>query len=211
FHTDAVQAINYLDCRVDNLGVDLLSLSGHKIYGPKGVGALYIRKGTAISPLIRGGGHEKGMRSGTENVAGIAGLGEAIRRISQAKGAQVKKLRNKLITGILKDIPDVVLNGSLEKRLPNNAHFSFPGAEGEGIVFDLSRRGVFASTSSACASHSLEPSHVLSAIGLSPEQSHTSVRFTLGKQTIEKDIDYVLKILPGIVGRLRKIAGYKNV
>ena len=211
FHTDAVQAINYLSCKVDELGVDLLSLSGHKIYGPKGVGVLYLRKGTAISPLIRGGGHERGMRSGTENVAGIVGLGEAIKRISPARGAQVKKLRNKLITGILKDIPDVILNGSLRERLPNNAHFSFAGAEGESVVFVLSRKGVFTSTGSACASHSLSPSHVLSAIGLAPEQSHISVRFTLGKQTTAAEIDYVLRILPPIIERLRKIAGYKSV
>jgi cysteine desulfurase len=155
FHSDAVQAINYLNCQVDYLGVDALSLSGHKVYGPKGIGALYIRKGTPISPLIRGGGHEQGMRSGTENVPGIVGLAEAIKKVKdyQPRIANLKKLRNKLITGVLRDIPKAQLNGSLRHRLPNNAHFSFEGAEGEGMVIALSEEGIFASTGSACASH----------------------------------------------------------
>ncbi len=210
FHTDAVQAINYLDCRVDALGVDCLSLSGHKIYGPKGVGVLYVRRGTLINPLLIGGGHERGMRSGTENVAGIVGLGEAIKKIQDArkKIQIIKKLRNKLITGVLKEIPDSQLNGSLKERLPNNVHFSFKGAEGEGIVFELSQKGIFTSTGSACASHSLKPSGVLTALGLPDELSHSSVRFTLGKYTTSRDIDDVLKVLPKIVARLRKIAGY---
>jgi cysteine desulfurase len=209
FHSDAVQALNYLNCQVDYLNVDLLSLSGHKIYGPKGIGALYIRRGTPISPLIRGGGHEQGMRSGTENVPAIVGLAEAIKKVqkNKTKIESIKKLRNKLITGVLKNIPDTRLNGSLKDRLPNNAHFSFDQAEGEGIVIDLSQKGIFASTGSACASHSLTPSHVLMALGLSEEKSHCSVRFTLGRQTTTSDIDYVLKVLPETIARLRKISG----
>ena len=206
FHTDAVQAINYLDCQVDKLSLDSLSFSGHKIYGPKGIGALYIRKGTPINPFIRGGGQERGMRSGTENVAGIVGLGEAIKKIKN-QGAKVKKLRDKLITGILRDISHSQLNGSLKYRLPNNVHCSFKGAEGEGLVMDLSQRGIFTSTASACASHSLKPSHVLLALGLPPEQAHSSVRFSLGRQTTVQDIDYLLKVLPKVVARLRKISG----
>ncbi len=209
FHTDAVQAINYLNCRVDYLEVDALSLSGHKIYGPKGIGALYFKKDTPISPLIRGGGHEQGMRSGTENVPGIVGLGEAIKKVrsSKSEAERVKRLRNKLITGVLKDIPDVQLNGSLKQRLPNNAHFSFRGIEGEGLITELSQKGVFAATGSACASHSLSPSHVLLALGLPIEQAHASVRFTLGRGTKEGDISYVLEVLLKAVARLRKISG----
>jgi len=209
FHTDAVQAVNYLNCRVDHLDVNCLSFSAHKIYGPKGVGVLYIRKGTLLSPLIRGGGHEQGMRAGTENVPGIVGLGEAVKLVvkKQSDNAKIKKLRNKLITGVLKDIPRAQLNGSLEQRLPNNAHFSFQGAEGEGIVIALSEKGIFASTGSACASNSLEPSHVLLAIGLPHEQAHASVRFTLGRQTTASDIEYVLDVLPKVIARLREISG----
>lgn len=209
FYTDAVQAANYLDCRVDNLGVDGLSFSGHKIYGPKGISAFYLRKGTPITPMIIGGGHEKGLRSGTENVPGIVGLGAAVERIrkSGGDGAQIKKLRDKLITGILRDIPNARFNGSLKERLPNNAHFSFKGAEGESIIIELSQRGICASTGSACASHSLKPSDILLALGLSHEEAHCSVRLTLGKQTKPSDIDYVLEILPGIIERLRKISG----
>ncbi|MFH1671732.1 MAG: aminotransferase class V-fold PLP-dependent enzyme, partial [Candidatus Portnoybacteria bacterium] len=141
----------------------------------------------------------------------IVGLGEAVKKAQSGKRKveNIKKLRNKLITGILRDISGVSVNGSLKERLPNNAHLSFDGVEGEGIVFDLSSKGVLTSTSSACASHSLAPSHVLLAIGLKAEDAHSSVRFTLGKQTTSADIDYVLKILPGIVKRLRKISGYK--
>jgi len=209
FHTDAVQAVNYLNCDVQKLGVDLLSLSGHKIYGPKGIGALYIKSGISINPLIRGGGQERNMRSGTENVPGIVGLGEAIEKIQdyKVKIQSIKKLRNKLITGILKDIPDAQFNGSLESRLPNNAHLSFNGAEGESIVMELSQRNIFVSTGSACASNSLSPSHVLTSLGLSHEESHCSVRFTLGRQTKDEDINYILKVLPGIIQRLRKISG----
>ncbi|MBU1177507.1 MAG: aminotransferase class V-fold PLP-dependent enzyme [Patescibacteria group bacterium] len=209
FHTDAVQAVNYLNCDVQKLSIDSLSLSGHKIYGPKGIGALYLRNGISINPLIRGGGQERKMRSGTENTPGIIGLGEAIKKVEQSKSKNqsIKKLRNKLITGILKDIPNSQLNGSLEKRLPNNAHISFDGAEGESIVMELSQRNIFVSTGSACASNSLSPSSVLIALGLSREQSHCSIRFTLGRQTTSSDIDFVLKVLPGIISRLRKISG----
>lgn len=207
FHTDAVQAVNYLNCQVDYLGVNCLSFSAHKIYGPKGIGALYIRKDTALSPLIRGGGQERNLRSGTENVPGIVGLGETVSRVNRNKDKELKKLRDKLITGVLKDVPDVQFNGSLKDRLPNNAHFSFKGAEGESIVLSLSAKGVFASTGSACASHSLSPSHVMLALGLSHEQAHASVRFTLGQSTTSQEIAYLLKILPGIITRLRKISG----
>ena len=209
FHTDAVQAINYLNCKVDYLNVSALSLSGHKIYGPKGVGALYLKKEIEINSLINGGGQERDMRSGTENVPGIVGLGEAINLVikKQKDNNKIKVLRNKLITGIIRDIPDVQLNGSLEYRLPNNIHFSFTGIEGEGLLIELSEQNIYVSTGSACASHSLKSSHVLLAIGLSDEESHASVRFTLGRQTSSNDIDYVLKILVKAVNRLRKISG----
>jgi len=209
FHTDAVQAINYLNCQVDYLNVDSLSLSGHKIYGPKGIGALYIRKGTRISPFIRGGGQERKMRSGTENVAGIVGLAEAIEKVrkSRAKNKSIEKLRDKLIKGVLESIVNSKVNGSLKKRLPSNAHFSFKGAEGEGIVVDLSQKGICASTGSACASGSLSPSQTLLAIGLSQKQAHSSIRFTLGRQTTNMDINYTLKVLPEVISRLRKISG----
>ena len=209
FHTDAVQAINYLNSQVDYLKIDALSLSGHKIYGPKGIGALYIRRGVSISPLIRGGKQERNMRAGTENVPGIVGLGEAIKKVEEnkKKDQSIKKLRNKLITGILKDIPDSKLNGSLEYRLPNNANISFEGAEGESILMEASQKNIFVSTGSACASRSLKPSRVLLSLGLSHEESHCSIRFTLGKQTTNSNIDYVIKVFPGIIKRLRKISG----
>ncbi len=209
FYTDAVQAAGYLNCNVDQLGVDSLSFSGHKIYGPKGISAFYLKTGTPMTPTIIGGGHERGLRAGTENVPGIVGLGAAVEIIRKSSGAglRIKKLRNKLITGVLRDIPEARLNGSLEYRLPNNAHFSFKGAEGESMIMALSQKGVSASTGSACASHSLKPSSVLLALGLSHEQAHCSVRFTLGRQTTLSDIDYVLKILPKIISRLRKISG----
>jgi cysteine desulfurase len=211
FHTDAVQAINYLDCDVKKLGVDLLTLSGHKIYGPKGVGALYVKEKTPIEPLIYGGGQEEGMRSGTENVAGIVGLGAAIAEIKNQKSKikNIEKLRDKLIDGILKNIPGAKLNGSKIHRLPNNVNVSIPGAEGESMVIALDQQGIAVSTGSACSSRSLEPSHVLLALGLNSEQAHCSLRLTLGRYTTEKEIDYVLRILPVVVNRLRKISGFK--
>ena len=211
FHTDAVQAVNYLNCDVQKLGVDLLTLSSHKIYGPKGVGALYVRKGTEILPIIYGGGQETGVRSGTENVPAIVGLGAAIKEIKnqKLKIKNLKKLRNKLIDGILKNIPDVKLNGSSEHRLPNNANFTIRGAEGESMVIALDGEGIAASTGSACSSRSLEPSHVLLALGLSHEGAHSSLRLTLGRYTTENEINQVLKVLPRVVGRLRKISGFK--
>lgn len=206
FHTDAVQALNYLNCHVDYLGVDMLSFSGHKIYGPKGTGVLYIKRGTLISPIFFGGGQEMRIRPGTENVPGIVGLGEAVRLISSDKIKNIKKLRDKLIKEVLK-IPRSQLNGSKNNRLPNNANFSFKGAEGESIIIALDQKGIFTSTGSACSSKSLEPSHVLLSIGLSREEAHCSLRVTLGKQTKEKDIDELIKLLPGIISRLREISG----
>jgi cysteine desulfurase len=213
FHTDAVQAANFLDCDVEKLGVDLLTLSAHKIYGPKGVGALYVRKGTPLEPLIFGGGHEYGLRSGTENIPGIVGFGEAISEIqnpkSKIQNIRIRQLRDKTIKTILKLIPDARLNGSLAKRLPNNINFSFKGAEGEAIVIALDQKGIEASTGSACSSKSLEPSHVLTALGLSEIEAHTSLRITLGRFTTVQEIDKLLKVLPPVIQRLRKISGYQ--
>ncbi len=214
FHTDAVQALNYLDCDVKKLGVDLLTLSSHKIYGPKGVGALYIKRGTPIEPIIYGGGHERGLRSGTENVAGIVGLGQAIKEIqnpkSKIQNIRIRQFKDKLIKTILRTIPGARLNGSLVSRLPNNVNISFDGAEGEAMVVSLDQKGVACSTGSACSSGSLEPSHVLLALGLSEETAHGSLRLTLGRGTTAQEIEKVLKILPAIIQKLRKISGYKQ-
>ena len=211
FHTDAVQAVNYLNCNVDKLNVDLLTLSGHKIYGPKGIGVLYKRKKVAIEPVIFGGHQERGIMPGTENTAAIAGMGEAITAISNFKLqiANIKRLRNKLIDGILNSISNTFLNGSRGDRLPNNVNISFNGVEGESILMALNEKGVAVSTGSACASGNLDPSHVLTALGVGIERAHSSIRFSLGKYNTEKEIDYVLKILPGIIEKLRKISPLK--
>ena len=209
FHTDAVQAINYLDCDVDNLGVDLLSLSGHKIYGPKGVGALYVRQGTKIKKVQHGGEQENNLRAGTHNVPGIVGLGKAISLIpkNKKKTKEVKKLRDYLVNEVLKNISNSKLNGLREFRLPHNANISFKGIEGESLLMMLDQEGVAVSTGSACSSVSLKPSHVLTAMGISPELSHSSIRFTLGKDTTKKEIDFVLKVLVEKVRKLREISG----
>jgi len=209
FHTDAVQAINYLDCNVGNLGVDMLTISAHKIYGPKGVGALYIKKGTPLARLVDGGGQEFNLRAGTLNVAGIVGLGSAISKINEfiIENEELKKLRDKLIDRILASVPCSFLNGDRECRLPNNANISFEGAEGEAILVMLSQQGVAVSTGSACASENLSPSHVLKAMGLTDYDTHSSIRFSLGRQTTEEEVDYVVSIMPGIIEKLRKMSG----
>ncbi len=218
FHTDAVQAANWLSCDVEELKVDLLTLSGHKIYGPKGVGVLYIRQGTSISSIITGGGQEWGLRAGTENVANIVGMGAAIAEIKspansagrrQLKVKSIIKLRDKLVSGVLNKIPDSKVNGAekLEDRVPNIVNFSFEGVEGEALVLSLDQEGIATSTGSACTSHALLPSHVLMAMGLSELEAHSSLRVSLGKYTTLKEIDYFLKILPKVVERLRKISG----
>lgn len=206
FHTDAVQAVNYLDCRPDFLNVDLMSLSGHKIYGPKGVGVLYVRKGVKLNPIVFGGGQERQLRSGTENVAGIVGIGKAVSLINY-QDEKIKELRDFLLQEILKKIKDVQVNGSLEKRLPNNLNLSFKGAEGESLVMSLDQENIFVSTGSACSSKKLAPSHVLLALGLSSEQAHCSLRLTLGKETTKQEIERVIEVLPGIVDKLRRISG----
>jgi cysteine desulfurase len=214
FHTDAVQAANYLDCHVKKLGVDLLTLSGHKIYGPKGVGALYLKKEIKLRPLLYGGGQEQGMRSGTENVVGIVGLGRALEEIqnpkSKIQNIKIRQLRDKLIKVILKSILDCRLNGSAVKRLPNNVNISFKGLEGEAMVIALDQKGIAVSTGSACSVRDLQPSHVLLALGLSEQGAHGSLRITLGKYTTQQEIEKFLRVLPSIVERLRKISGYKN-
>lgn len=212
FHTDAVQAANYLDCNVEKLGCDLLTLSGHKIYGPKGVGVLYVRRGTPIKPLVYGGGQELSIRSGTENVAGIVGMAGAIKEIQNPKtkiqNIRTRQMRDKLIKRILKLIPGSTLNGSSVFRLPNNVNFSFKGVEGEAMVIALDQKGIAVSTGSACSSKSLEASPVLLALGLSEEEAHGSLRIALGRQTTAQDIERFIKVFPPIVERLRKLSGY---
>lgn len=210
FHTDAVQAAAHLPIDVKAMNIDLLSMAAHKFYGPKGVGALYIRKGVRIDNFMHGGGQEKGRRATTENVAGIVGMGKAIELASdrmKEASARIARLRDMLADGVLKTIPHSKLNGAPSgERLPNNANFSFIGIEGETLLLDLDRAGIYGSTGSACSSGSLDPSHVLMAIGLSHELAHGSLRLTLGEETTEDDIKYVLETLPGIVAHRREMS-----
>lgn len=209
FHTDAVQAVGSLKVDVNELGVDMLSLSAHKFGGPKGVGALYIKSGTKVETLIHGGGQERGRRAGTENVAGIVGLGTAITLATEKldeKAARIKKMRDTLIDGILKTIPDARLNGHRTDRLPGNANFCFRYIEGEALLLRLDAKGVAASSGSACTSGSLDPSHVLLALGLPHEIAHGSLRLSIGEQNTQEEIDYVLEVLPGIVEILRMMS-----
>lgn len=209
FHTDAVQTVGHIPTNVNELNVDLLSLSAHKFYGPKGVGALYIRKGTRINRLLHGGDQEKGRRASTSNVSGIVGLGKAIELCKEkmAEEAEFQRgLRDVLIKGLMDKIEKSYLNGHPAMRLPNNVNISFEYIEGESMLLHLDMLGIAASTGSACTSSSLEPSHVLLAIGLPHEIAHGSLRFTLGRWTKKSDIDYVLEVLPGIIDRLRKMS-----
>ena len=209
FHTDAVQAVGHIPVNVDELKVDLLSISAHKLYGPKGVGALYVRKGTRLVPLIQGGGQENRRRAGTENVPAIVGLGKAIELAGQTMNRETEwlsYLRDKLIEGLVERIDNIRLNGHPRKRLPNNVNVSVDFVEGESILLNLDLEGICASTGSACSSSSLEPSHVLLALGLSPEQAHGSLRFTFGRENTEEDMERVLEVLPGIVAKLRAMS-----
>jgi len=211
FHTDASQSFGKIPLDVQKMKVDLLTASSHKIYGPKGAALLYVKSETKIEPLIHGGGHEFGLRSSTVNVPAIIGFGKAVEICEKEMKKESKrqiKLRDKLINGILKKIPDSHLNGHPTKRLPNNTNFWFSYVEGESIVMDLNSYGIAASTGSACSSEKLEPSHILLACGLRPEQAHGSLRLTIGRWTKEQDINYLLKILPKTIKRLRKISPY---
>ncbi len=209
FHTDAVQTVGKLPVDVEKLNVDLLSAAAHKFYGPKGAGFLYVRKGSPLRPLMVGGGHEKNRRSGTENVAGAVGLAKALdMSVNEMKKQSEKelRLREKIIDGILGSIEGVKVNGSREKRLPGNVNVSFDFIEGESLITHLDFKGIAASTGSACSVSSLEPSHVLLALGLSHVQAHGSLRLTIGRFNSETEIDYVLKVLPPIVKKLRAIS-----
>jgi cysteine desulfurase len=209
FHTDAVQAVGAvkIDVKADN--IDMLSLSGHKFYGPKGIGALYVRKGTRLDSLVHGGGQERQRRAGTENLPGIVGLGKAIEMATadiEGHAAHIAAMRDRLRDGILAAIPDTILNGHPTERLPNNLNVSFRYIEGESVLLMLDAHGICASTGSACSSASLEPSHVLLAIGLPHETAHGSLRLTLGDLTTDEDVDHVLEVLPKVVERLRSMS-----
>ncbi len=209
FHTDAVQTAGHIPVDVDKLGVDLLSMSAHKLYGPKGIGALYIRKGTKLVSFMHGGEQERGRRASTENVPGIVGFGCAVELAGKemdGEAGRLVNLRDKLIKGILERIDNTQLNGHPVKRLPNNVNVSIAFVEGESMLLNLDLEGICASTGSACSSEALEPSHVLLAMGIPPERAHGSLRFTLGKWTTDADIGRVLEVLPGIVARLRAMS-----
>jgi cysteine desulfurase len=208
-HTDAVQTAGHITTDVNELGVDLLSMSAHKLYGPKGVGALYIRKGTKLMTFMHGGGQERGRRASTENVPGIVGFGKAAELVQPELNKEMERvagLRDKLIAGILKQVDHIHLNGHPVKRLPNNVNISVEFVEGESMCLNMDMAGICASTGSACSSASLEASHVLLAMGLDPVQAHGSLRFTLGKWTTNEEIDKVLEILPRIVTKLRAMS-----
>lgn len=209
FHTDAVQTVGKIPVDVNDLKVDMLSISAHKLHGPKGIGALYIRKGFRLDPLLHGGGHERGIRPGTENVSGIVGLGKACELAEnklETNLLQVTELRDRLITNVLGEIQESYLNGHPTKRLPNNANFRFTGIEGESMVLQLDSKGIATSTGSACSSKKLEPSHVLLAIGLKEVDAHGSLRISLGKENTKDDIDYAVKSIKEVVESLRNIS-----
>jgi len=214
FHTDSVQTVGHIPIDVNDLGVDMLSMSGHKLYGPNGVGVLYLRKGTKIDSLMDGGGQEKNRRAGTENVAGFVGIGKAAelaeKRLAQGEDDKIIKLRDKLIKEIMNKVVNVRLNGHPTNRLPGNVNFCFEFIEGESMLLNLDMEGVAASSGSACTSGSLEPSHVLLAIGLPPEIAHGSLRLTLGKDNTEEEVDYVIDILPQIIEKLRALSPFKG-
>lgn len=209
FHTDATQSLGKVPVNVDELNVDLLALSGHKIYGPKGVGALYVRKGTKISPYMHGGGQEKRKRAGTHNVPGIVGLGKAAEiavHDMALESARLEKLRDELINGILERIPHSRLNGHPTKRLPNNVNVCIAGVEGESMILLLDHNGICASSGSACTSGDLTASHVLLALGIPHELAHGSLRLTLGRDTTEADVDRVLEVLLSVINTLRAMS-----
>lgn len=214
FHTDAVQAAGHLPLDVKDLPIDLLTMAAHKMYGPKGVGALYVRKGVRLAPLVHGGGQEFGLRSGTENTAGIVGFGAAaelaVRRIANGEIDEERRLRDRLIDGILSRIEDVILTGHRTERLPFHASFCIRYIEGEAMLLRLDFSGIGASSGSACTSGSLEPSYVLLAMGLDHATAHGSLRLTLGKDTTEEDIDTILDTLPPIVENLRAMSPFKK-
>ena len=213
FHTDTVQTIGHIPVKVDDIGCDSLSISAHKLYGPKGTGAMYLRKGSRIARFMQGGGQENNRRAGTHNVAGIAGFGKAaelaIARMAD-EAEKTTRLRDALIAGIEAKIPDVKLNGDRFKLLPNNVNFSFTGIEGESMILLMDMQGICVSSGSACTSGSLDPSHVLLALGMKHEQAHGSLRMTLGKDNTMEDIEKVLAVLPGIVNRLREMSPIYN-
>jgi cysteine desulfurase len=207
-HTDACQAAGYLDLHVTRLGVDLLTINGSKIYGPKGIGMLYVRHGVVMEALQWGGGQERGRRSGTENIAGIVGLAAALElaaSVREPESRRLSALRDDLTLRLLEAIPDAMLNGDPGRRLPNNVNLTIPGAEGEAMVLYLDNQGIMASTGSACSSGDLDPSHVLLALGRTTDEANSSLRLTLGHSTDQPAIDKVIQALPGIAARLREI------
>lgn len=209
FHTDAVQAVGHVPVDVKAMNIDMLSLSAHKFHGPKGVGVFYCRKGIPMDNLIDGGGQERGKRAGTENIAGIVGMGAAIEIAvahMEEHAAKMLSLRNRLIDGLLAAVPMSKLNGSRENRLPGNANISFVGVEGESLLLMLDHHGIMASSGSACASASLDPSHVLMSLGMKHEEAHGSVRLTLSEENSEEDVDYIIEVLPKIVAQLRAMS-----
>jgi len=214
FHTDSVQTVGHIPIEVNELGVDMLTMSGHKLYGPNGVGVLYLRKGIRIESLMDGGSQEKNRRAGTENVAGIVGIGKAAelaeKRLAQGEEDKIIKLRDKLIKEILNKVENVRLNGHPSNRLPGNVNFCFEFIEGESMLLNLDMEGIAASSGSACTSGSLEPSHVLLAIGLPPEIAHGSLRLSLGKDNTEEEVDYLIDILPKIIKKLRALSPFKG-
>ena len=211
FHTDAVQAVGKIPLNLSKSKIDLLSLSGHKLHAPKGVGVLYVRKGTRISPFMLGSHQEEGRRAGTENVPGIVGLGKACELATEnikEKNQKVKYLRDKLENAILQTCPDSRLNGDKEKRLPNTSNISFEYIEGESILLMLDKYGICASSGSACTSGSLEPSHVLRAMGVPFTAAHGSIRFSLSRYNTEEEVDYTIEEMPEIVNKLRELSPF---
>lgn len=209
FHTDAVQAVGKVPFDVEAMNIDFLSLSGHKFYGPKGIGALYVRKDVSVCPLVHGGHQERGMRGGTENTMGIVGLGKAIALAAEEmdeENGRVRALRDRLWEGMRESIDDIRLNGHPENRLPGTLNVSFKFIDGESILFRLEGLGVAVSTGSACSSGTLEPSYVLSSMGITPEDAQGSIRFSLGRENSDEDVDYILEHLPGVIGSLREIS-----
>jgi cysteine desulfurase len=209
FHTDAVQSAGKLPIDVRSMGVDLLSLSGHKLYAPKGIGALYIKSGTRLRQLLYGGHHQRGFRPGTENVAGIVGLGKAAEMAPRSLAEDAKRvsaLRDKLEQGLLAGVPDSSVNGGRAPRMANTTNLLFHGVEGEALVIALDLKGLACSTGAACSSGAVEPSHVLTAIGLPPEEARASLRFSLGRHTTSEDIDFALQAVPAAVAQLRELS-----